>query len=61
MLVAVTGASGLIGRALVRRLEAEGHRVLRLTRARRTGPDQVRWDPAAGELDPYSAADRLTG
>ena len=52
MRVAVTGASGLIGTALVRRLEAEGHRVLRLTRSRPTGPDQAHWDPAAGELDP---------
>jgi NAD dependent epimerase/dehydratase family enzyme len=52
MQVAVTGASGLIGTALVRRLEAEGHRVLRLTRSRPTGPDQAHWDPAAGELDP---------
>jgi NAD dependent epimerase/dehydratase family enzyme len=52
MQVAVTGASGLIGTVLVRRLEAEGHRVLRLTRSRPTGPDQAHWDPAAGELDP---------
>jgi uncharacterized protein (TIGR01777 family) len=52
MLVAVTGASGLIGTALTRRLEAEGHQVLRLTRSRPTGPGQVRWDPAAGRLDP---------
>jgi uncharacterized protein len=51
MLVAVTGASGLIGAALVRRLHAEGHQTLRLTRSRPTEPDQVRWDPAAGELD----------
>jgi uncharacterized protein (TIGR01777 family) len=52
MLVAVTGASGLIGSALAGRLEAEGHQVLRLTRSRPTGPGQVRWDPAAGRLDP---------
>ena len=52
MLVAVTGASGLIGTAMVERLHAEGHQVLRLTRSRPTGPDQVHWDPAAGELDP---------
>jgi len=51
MLVAVTGASGLIGSALTRRLEAEGHQVLRLTRSRPTGPGQVQWDPAAGRLD----------
>jgi uncharacterized protein (TIGR01777 family) len=56
MLVAVTGASGLIGTALARRLEAEGHQVLRLTRSRPTGPGQVRWDPAAGRLDPDALA-----
>jgi hypothetical protein len=56
MLVAVTGASGLIGTGLARRLEAEGHQVLRLTRSRSTGPGQVRWDPAAGRLDPEALA-----
>ncbi|HEV3465431.1 MAG TPA: NAD-dependent epimerase/dehydratase family protein, partial [Actinomycetota bacterium] len=56
MLVAVTGASGLIGTALGRRLEAEGHQGLRLTRSRPTGPGQVLWDPAAGRLDPDALA-----
>jgi uncharacterized protein (TIGR01777 family) len=57
MLVAVTGSTGLIGTALVRRLEAEGHRVLRFTRPRSTGrdagqgPDQAHWDPMAGRID----------
>lgn len=56
MLVAVTGASGLIGTALTRRLRAEGHQVLRLTRSRPTGADQVQWDPMAGRLDPDALA-----
>jgi uncharacterized protein (TIGR01777 family) len=51
LLVAVTGASGLIGTALVGRLEAEGHQVLRVTRSRPSGPDQLLWDPMAGRLD----------
>jgi uncharacterized protein (TIGR01777 family) len=56
MLVAVTGASGLIGTALVRRLEAKGHQVLRVTRSRPSGPDQLQWDPMAGRLDPDALA-----
>jgi uncharacterized protein len=51
MLVAVTGSTGLIGNALVRRLEADGHRVLRLTRSRPSGPNESRWDPMAGRID----------
>jgi uncharacterized protein len=56
MLVAVTGASGLIGTALTRRLREAGHQVLRLTRSEPTEPDQVRWDPGAGRLDPDGLA-----
>jgi uncharacterized protein len=51
MLVAVTGASGLIGSALTQHLRAEGHQVLRLTRSRPSAPDQVQWDPADDRLD----------
>jgi uncharacterized protein len=51
MLVAVTGSTGLIGTALVRRLTAEGHQTLRLIRSRPTGPDQSRWDPMGGRID----------
>jgi len=50
--VVVSGASGLIGSALVPVLRAEGHDVIRLVRRVATAPDEVRWDPAAGELDP---------
>ncbi|MFI5235167.1 MAG: NAD-dependent epimerase/dehydratase family protein, partial [Gemmatimonadales bacterium] len=42
--VAITGASGFLGRALAASLTAEGHRVTPLVRrAPRTG--EVRWDP----------------
>jgi uncharacterized protein (TIGR01777 family) len=47
----VSGASGLIGSALVRRLTMQGHRVGRLVR-RAAGPGEIAWDPAAGSLDP---------
>ncbi|MFB7360065.1 TIGR01777 family oxidoreductase [Streptomyces gardneri] len=43
--VAVTGASGLIGRALVRSLRADGHDVLRLVRRPAATADEVEWDP----------------
>jgi uncharacterized protein (TIGR01777 family) len=49
--VAVAGASGLLGSALVRRLTADGHGVLRLVRRMPRGADEVRWDPAAGNID----------
>lgn len=49
--IAVAGASGLIGSALVRSLTAEGHRVVRLVRREPTGPDEARWDPERGSVD----------
>ena len=51
MRVAVTGASGLIGSALVPHLRAEGHEVLRLVRGSTAARDEVRWDPATGFVD----------
>ena len=57
MTVAVTGASGLIGRALTHFLTTGGHTVVRIGRGsvdERSGPGlrDVQWDPAAGRLDP---------
>lgn len=49
--VAVTGASGLIGIALVASLRADGHRVRQVVRRPAQGPDEVSWDPAAGSID----------
>ncbi len=51
MKVAITGASGLIGSALVPHLRARGDEVLRLVRRQATAPDEVSWDPAAGTVD----------
>jgi ligand-binding SRPBCC domain-containing protein len=49
--VAVTGASGLLGSALVPALSAGGHRVTRIVRGV-AGPGEISWDPAVGRLDP---------
>jgi uncharacterized protein len=49
--IVVSGAGGLIGSALVRRLTTQGHRVSRLVR-RTAGPGEISWDPAAGSLNP---------
>jgi uncharacterized protein YbjT (DUF2867 family) len=49
--VVMSGASGLIGSALLPALRADGHDVVRLVRRKSTGSDEIRWDPAAGELD----------
>ena len=53
MNVAVSGASGLIGAALVSSLEAQGHRAIRLVRRMpRPDEDALRWDPSTGVLTP---------
>lgn len=49
--VAVTGASGLIGSALVTALRSEGHRVKTLVRRPPLDPDEVQWQPGR-PLDP---------
>ena len=51
MRVAVTGASGLIGSALVPALRARGDEVIRLVRRAPSAPDEVRWNPDTGEVD----------
>lgn len=51
MRILVTGASGLIGSALVPFLTATGHRVIRLVRRGATGPNALRWDPIGGTID----------
>ncbi len=50
MTIAITGATGLIGRSLIPFLTTGGHRVRRLVRGR-AGADDISWDPAAGLLD----------
>lgn len=48
MRIAITGSSGLIGRALVRRLREDGHDVLRMVRRPPAAADEVRWNPRPG-------------
>jgi uncharacterized protein (TIGR01777 family) len=55
--IVVTGATGLIGSALVERLRARGHTVRRLLRtSRNAGPNDVVWNPAIGALAPSALA-----
>jgi len=51
MRIAITGASGLVGSALLPRLGEAGHDVIRLVRRQPHAGDEVWWDPPAGELD----------
>jgi uncharacterized protein len=56
MKVIISGATGLVGRALVRSLLADGHEVTKLVRGgaqefRAPGTSAVSWDPARGEID----------
>jgi uncharacterized protein (TIGR01777 family) len=57
MKVAVTGASGLIGSALVPALREAGHDVVTLVRRAPEGQSEVEWRPDAGTID----AERLVG
>jgi hypothetical protein len=50
MIIAITGASGMIGRALVPFLAGAGHQVRRLVR-RTPGPGEIGWQPATGQID----------
>lgn len=71
MKVIVTGSTGLVGRALVRSLLADGHEVTRLVRGdaqgfRAPGTAAVHWDPERGEIDAgqlegHAAAVHLAG
>ena len=49
--IAVTGASGLIGSALVGYLKSQGHTVQRLVRRVAVSSEEITWDPIAGTVD----------
>jgi uncharacterized protein (TIGR01777 family) len=50
MRIVVTGASGLVGSALVPFLGTAGHSVVRAVRGK-AGAGEVAWDPSAGRMD----------
>jgi uncharacterized protein (TIGR01777 family) len=56
--ILISGASGRIGSALVAQLLERGDRVQTLVRREIRSADEVRWDPAAGEL-PDGAVDGM--
>ncbi len=53
----LAGASGLLGQSLARDLAADDHDVIRLVRRTPSGPGELQWDPARGELDLTAIAD----
>jgi uncharacterized protein (TIGR01777 family) len=55
--IAVTGASGLIGGALVQRLRADGHEVRTLVRRTPRTVDEHRWAPQHRRIDAEVLAD----
>lgn len=66
MRIAITGASGLVGTALVPFLQGGGHEVIRLVRGTPRGPGEHRWSPETGLVDaaglgPLDAVIHLAG
>ncbi|WP_247045217.1 TIGR01777 family oxidoreductase [Arthrobacter rhizosphaerae] len=51
MQIVISGASGLIGKAVTRGLRGDGHKVLTLVRRPPTSASERQWDPQAGVLD----------
>ncbi len=49
--ILISGASGLVGRALVPYLHSQGHEVIRLVRHRPYAADEFYWEPLKGGLD----------
>jgi hypothetical protein len=57
MKVAITGASGLIGRSLTAFLTSRGHEVFAMVRRPPRDDSEIRWDPETGRVD----TERLRG
>ena len=64
LVIAVTGASGLVGSQLTAMLSTGGYEVIRLVRHSPSGPDERQWDPehpAPGLLNGVDAVVHLAG
>jgi uncharacterized protein len=59
LVVAVTGASGLVGSALCALLTTGGHRVIRLVRRPARGPDEREWRPDSPGADLLAGTDAV--
>lgn len=61
MRILMAGASGFLGTRLAQRWRDAGHDVTRLVRRAPQQPDEARWQPSSGELDPalVAAADAV--
>jgi uncharacterized protein (TIGR01777 family) len=52
MRILTAGSSGFLGTRLVGRLREEGNDIVRLVRHAPRGPNEIQWNPAAGQVDP---------
>lgn len=52
MRILLAGASGFLGTSLREQFAREGHEVVRLVRGEPLSPDESRWDPRSGYVDP---------
>ncbi len=54
MKILVSGSHGLVGKALISSLTADGHEIVRLVRKKPSSPAEVEWHPNQGKLDAAS-------
>lgn len=59
MRVLVTGASGLIGSALLKSLRTDGQQAIALVRRPARDENEIEWDPAAVNAQPFEGADAV--
>jgi uncharacterized protein (TIGR01777 family) len=57
--IAISGSSGLLAGALIPKLQAKGHQVIRLVRRETKASDEKKWDPQTGEVESAGEFDAL--